>query len=196
MEKLRIGFIYFLIWTELSLFDLSQQSWDIGVELSLEEVASNGSTEVVFGDVVTDLDVQATLTSGAGDDLCGGDLLALLEDQEDITVQTAALTGTSANVLGDHLTIGNAAAGNIDDTPVENLTELGVGAAGCIGINQKQSIQGASLGIPANGGLILYLCGCQLVAEFSLHARWIRDRCTALWLLIDDVGNDTAGVHI
>lgn len=47
----------------MSLFDLSQQSGHIGVELSLEEVASHGSAEVVLGHVVTDLDVQATLAS-------------------------------------------------------------------------------------------------------------------------------------
>lgn len=142
-----------------------------------------------------DRDMNVECDSLAGDDLGGGDLLALLEDQEDVTVQTAALTGTSANIFSDHLTIGNTAAGNVDDAPVEHLTELGLAAAGCIGINHKQSVQSASLGIPANGGLILHLCGCQLVAEFSLHTGRERDRCTALWLLIDDVGNDTAGVH-
>lgn len=111
-------------------------------------------------------------------------------------MQTAALRWAGAHILGEHLTIGHVVAGNVDHGPVEHLAHLGVAAAGCIRIDHEESVQGASFGIPANGGLILHLCGRELLAEIDLSTGWVGDGNTSLWLVVDDVGNDTAGVHV
>jgi len=178
------------------LLDRLDKGLHVVIVLGLEEVAGHGTAEAVLLDVVAGLDVDAASAAGLGHELLGGDLVVLLEHQEDVAVQAGSLAGSSTDVLGDGLALGHLVAGNVDHQPVEQLTELGVLAAGCVGVHQQDGVQGVGLGIEDDSGLVLHLSGSQLLAQLNLNAGRIGDGGLGGGLDVDDVGNNAGGVHV
>lgn len=55
-------------------------------------------------------------------------------DQVDVAVKTSSFGWTGSNILGEYLSLGNIAAGDVNDQPMMPFTEFGFFSAWCVGV--------------------------------------------------------------